>query len=543
MSNAKSWQEPLHVAISTLLDGEADETLWQELNERLAGDDAAIQEYLELANLHALLSQKHEPALEPISVSQAYSKGRGILDSAPDRSESAQCLSILLNDCPPTTRTRSMRNSKRLAWCGLAATVLVAGALAFAWHPGSTTSSDEYIAVLTEVSDVQWIDADPGKSPTRLRRGQKMQLAGGVAEVIFSSGVAVVIRGPADLDLVSPMHVKTHHGIVRARVGEEAIGFLIETPNAEVVDLGTEFGVQVNAAGDTDVVVFEGSVDLAYEAEELRRKTSWRKNDSHRTRRRLHEGEALQVDRRGEVSRIVTVDSELYPAGATPPQPSPTRAPLITGVTDNVRDPTLAQYYQIVRGGLWEDARAYVDRHHQWNGLTPQGIPSFLLGADYVMTFNADKWQPDLQISIDLSQPAMLYLMYDDRLSPTKWLKENFTDTGHDLGVDEGYPNNPRMKQLTEIGPAKSIDTQYSVWGRAVPKAGTVEIGALPMQKMGVSMYGIAAVPLASTARLVEAHEFRLRSWRRAAVRSMPTAWLPGNFSDQQLANDLPQSF
>ena len=39
-------------------------------------------------------------------------------------------------------------------------------------------------------------------------------------------------------------------------------GFAIKTPEAKVVDQGTEFGVAARDDGKTDVVVFEGKVDV-----------------------------------------------------------------------------------------------------------------------------------------------------------------------------------------------------------------------------------------------------------------------------------------
>ena len=42
-------------------------------------------------------------------------------------------------------------------------------------------------------------------------------------------------------------------------------GFVVETPQGQVTDLGTEFGVDVAGDSNTDVVVFEGAVNLAYE--------------------------------------------------------------------------------------------------------------------------------------------------------------------------------------------------------------------------------------------------------------------------------------
>jgi hypothetical protein len=48
-----------------------------------------------------------------------------------------------------------------------------------------------------------------------------------------------------------------------ATVPDEARGFCIHTPGASVVDLGTQFGVSVDASGTADVHVLAGRVDVA----------------------------------------------------------------------------------------------------------------------------------------------------------------------------------------------------------------------------------------------------------------------------------------
>ena len=47
-----------------------------------------------------------------------------------------------------------------------------------------------------------------------------------------------------------------------AHVEKGAEGFTVETPRTTVVDLGTDFGIDVSDHGSTDVVVFTGAVDL-----------------------------------------------------------------------------------------------------------------------------------------------------------------------------------------------------------------------------------------------------------------------------------------
>src|SRR5690606_18619733 len=71
---------------------------------------------------------------------------------------------------------------------------------------------------------------------------------------------------------------------------------IVHTPGATVVDIGTEFGVAVSDEGQTEVHVFEGSVDLSARSSQ----------EAMRSPRRLTAGHARQVDRRG--TRIDTID-------------------------------------------------------------------------------------------------------------------------------------------------------------------------------------------------------------------------------------------
>jgi hypothetical protein len=135
-----------------------------------------------------------------------------------------------------------------------------------------------------------------------------------------------------------------------------------------------------------------------------------------------------------------------------------------------------------------------VDRFHEWNGVDERGIPRDLRGADYVQTFNADKWEADVEISVELSAPSRLYVLFDRRLEPPEWLTNRFIDTGDVIGVDESF-RTPGMAQ-GGIGPGVSIETVHRIWVTEVPEAGVVKLGALPMQDLRVSMYGIAAIPL-----------------------------------------------
>lgn len=121
---------------------------------------------------------------------------------------------------------------------------------------------DETVARLSGAKDVQWIGEKAGVGD-ELRRGQRIELGSGMAEITFDSGARLTLEGPAALDLTSAWEAALHHGTLRANVPAEAIGFRISNPEVDVVDLGTEFTMVADAKGGTEVFVLQGAVEVA----------------------------------------------------------------------------------------------------------------------------------------------------------------------------------------------------------------------------------------------------------------------------------------
>lgn len=167
---------------------------------------------------------------------------------------------------------------------------------------------------------------------------------------------------------------------------------------------------------------------------------------------------------------------------------------MIRSVHDNIRGLGSSKFYQIVSRGLVDDAPAYVDRTHQWNGLDQRGLPEFLRGADYIMTFNDDKWTRDLWITVELARAATLYVFYDTRLTTPRWLSERLVNTGMLIGLDEGpWPDG--QTRTVGRGPGTSIDTIFSVWRCELGPDETINLGAMETGgRSAMAMYGIAAV-------------------------------------------------
>jgi hypothetical protein len=357
------------------------------------------------------------------------------------------------------------------------------------------TSETRSLARIVYLEDVEWHQGAAEFSEwSAVHSGDSLKIDAGMIELAVNDSIQVVIQGPADFELVSAEKAIAHAGKLVARIGKEGIGFEIVTPHAHVVDQGTAFSISVSPESQTDVVVYEGAVDLAV------------RDNKKLNYRRLQTGEGMRVGLRGELNRITSVGvREFLPPlrlGRAAVRPSR----LIAAVTDNASSLKTSKYYRVVGQGFVEDCVSYVDRLHQWNGIDGRGIPAFLRGADYVMTFNDDKVLDDLQIAIEVTQPVAMYVLWDDRIELPEWVSTDFVDTGWDIGLDEGY--NDRLhdrSRKTAIGPGKSVDFEFSIWKQEVRQASTVLLGPVQQNRIdeaprdvSQSMYSIVVAPLRS---------------------------------------------
>lgn len=361
----------------------------------------------------------------------------------------------------------------------------------------SPAHSSPSIATVRAVSDVSWAEgATPAGLLSGVTVGQEFNFLKGTVELTFLSGAEVKVFGPAKFQVSSPKSILCSRGRVTTLVGETGKGFTIDTPKARIVDLGTEFGVDISEKGDTQVVVFQGSVDLTKSLSEAAPRTT----SAEQWTRRLQQGDALVVDDSGKAQRLMAVRrGDFFPSSALDAYGRQRRAPVILDVSDHIRAGESTKCYQIVRDGLREDAPCFVDRSHQWNGYGSAGIPEFLRDADYIMPFNDDKFISDLSVDVTIARPATCYVFFDDNMSPPQWLRKDFRDTGVDIGLD-GAKTIWHKDHATGIGSGNSIDFPFSIWSRDVSKAGVVRLGGVnppegEIRSRGFNMYGIAVVP------------------------------------------------
>lgn len=383
--------------------------------------------------------------------------------------------------------TAPIRSRKYVRWmAAIAASILIFGSTAAWWLNGGWNGSQQAVAEVVGEKGVVWSEKTTALEAGRLIHPGRLAIESGSLTLRFRSGATVLLNGAASMRIDSDMLVRLDRGQATAQVPHWAKGFTIETADVEVIDLGTQFGVVAREDGATDVVIFEGQVDLKPIA------------NQGRVQKRLNQGEAARVNSDGAINRIVEVRGDILGGWTTAKQVGAT-SNAFKAIRDNVPPTGGAKYYyyQITTGGLEDDAWAYVDRHpHQWNGLTAEGLPDFLRGADYARTFNDYRYMRGFEIVVELAMPATLYVFFDDRVPTPTWLLEKFEDTGVNIGLDEG-PWEGIPDHRTAVGSGESIDNIFSVWKRRCATPEAITLGAVGDTDEARAMYGIAATPLA----------------------------------------------
>jgi hypothetical protein len=482
------------------LNGELSPESLIELDGLLAQSAAARGIYWEEVTIHAGLAwnlQGRSAGLE------------GVVGAAPDTAAAAGGVSTRSQRQERLLGPRFFRRSLPL----VASLLAVLATCAVVWRAGfkygrvaehevNANSARSMVGTLSPLAaDSHWSFGKPGDTNTMdFFSGETMWLDQGVVELRLTNNTVATLEAPAILQMMSLERARVLKGRFRVTVAKGNEGFAVETPSAEVIDLGTEFSVNVGEAA-TDVVVFQGQVDINVTSN---RESTAVAGSSSSQRMRMGQGIRVGVD--GTLSRVTQVHQSDFTAGAE-------RSPLVSAVHDNLARGETWAYYEIVAGGMREDAKAFVDRAHEWNGVDGKGLPPYLVGGDYVKTFNEDKGIDALEITLELASPAVVYVLLDQRVPPPPWLVDGFEDMGDVVGVDEMSENPADYPKASihgpGVGPGESIDKVHSVWRRIVPAKGEVKLGGnalllhAPKASATVastSMYGIVVAPLEQNA-------------------------------------------
>lgn len=156
----------------------------------------------------------------------------------------------------PRTHVSSRFSFRPATWAAAAAIAL--SAIGFIlW---SNLRSEEF-AVVAQSVGARLPDGSAVTTNREVGR-ETIEIASGIIRLDFDHGASMTVEGPARFELQDAMNVFFEEGVATFQVPESAKGFTVDTADAEVVDLGTAFGVSRLPGGKTDVCVFEGEVEV-----------------------------------------------------------------------------------------------------------------------------------------------------------------------------------------------------------------------------------------------------------------------------------------
>jgi hypothetical protein len=254
--------------ISEIADGGAGPDALEQLRQMISDDDRVLQYYTEWMDVHARLH---------------YDLGRGRYAPAATRPLSTTDQEPLFAATATGRIPSSDRRLRLLVAVGAALTIaasllFIVSSIAIPRQSGRPVARESdnnrdardlrdfrtkgfgEVAVIAESIDAEWEGLPLLRSGSPLA-AQRLKLVRGVAQLEFVSGANVIIEAPAEFEIESPMSLSCIVGKFRTHVPQQAIGFVVHTPEQRVVDLGTEFAVEVGS-GWTQVHVLDGEIRL-----------------------------------------------------------------------------------------------------------------------------------------------------------------------------------------------------------------------------------------------------------------------------------------
>jgi len=222
------------------LDGQLTAQQHTRLQELLRDNPAACAEYARLMALHAMLDTELNEFLPPLDLGERVA-------GLPQ----------------PVRRPQPgiVRSSTNFVRNPLAAALLVVVALAAAGLGIWRFAQPPVIATLTQSESARWAGGLTLADGQKLPQGEVLKLESGRAEIVFQSGASGIVEGPASLTLESPDAARLDTGKLTVHVPEQAHGFAVRTPLATVIDLGTEFELEIQRQS-LHVRVLKGRVQV-----------------------------------------------------------------------------------------------------------------------------------------------------------------------------------------------------------------------------------------------------------------------------------------
>jgi hypothetical protein len=239
MSEAGNPTTEVDELLATFLDDELSDDQRRRLAELVQADPAARTRYLDHCRMHASLAWEHG-VLGDVGFPEAPEEASKVVEFPRPWIRRLAVAAILVIGL-------------EILWQGMRPTLR-----RNAWMAGETVgkvnrSAGGDLAVAGIGHSLNGGDA--------LRLGD-YELTHGFAEIELQNGVVALVESPARFKIESASLLALYAGRLSAAVPAEGVGFTVETPNAEVIDHGTEFAIEVTEDRSSEVHVFQGEVEV-----------------------------------------------------------------------------------------------------------------------------------------------------------------------------------------------------------------------------------------------------------------------------------------
>lgn len=292
MANHPNAPDPIVGLTLRFLDGQLSDAEVQALADNLRADQALVDRFVEICLQEQLVADMGAAGLhdDDPDADVSTSVMLDIIQRERDErlKEAAAAAKLTPAETTPPRRPPAMAESSvpRVivipSWAvygSIAAAILIAASIFYTAQPSRQAPisnpvaenqapqahAPSPVASLTRVHSAVW--AGPDGQPTTtlpgpLLAGTELELLDGLAEVQMGDGAVVYLQGPAAIHVDSPGSIRLDRGRLTAKVNDGAEGFEIWTPQSQIIDHGTEFGVSVGDSGHERAEVFSGRVTL-----------------------------------------------------------------------------------------------------------------------------------------------------------------------------------------------------------------------------------------------------------------------------------------
>jgi ferric-dicitrate binding protein FerR (iron transport regulator) len=245
--------EHIRGSIFQLIDGTISDQDFERLQEAIEADSSVREEYLRAVGLNE--------SLQELAIDSAELSGNEKAKPAADAPSSVQ----------------SSRKSFLLAVALVLVVVIVVGDIGFWIYRANSTDQPETLitdredettqtqiaghATLRRAVDVEWPDEQRHHLEGDVLPNGLLKFDVGLAEIDFFCGATLIVEGPATLDIESDWSVRVLNGRLRATVPPAARGFIVKAADSEIIDLGTEFALNVSPE-HARLEVIDGEVEI-----------------------------------------------------------------------------------------------------------------------------------------------------------------------------------------------------------------------------------------------------------------------------------------